>query len=231
MRGGQGHQSMIETRGARLEVTARRGTDDYRAAHRHSGIVRALRWVLPAVVVLAGGAFAATLYMSPATTSTASLGKIDLDTNSLVMDAPKVSGFTNSKRAYELSAEKATQSLQNPKVVTLEKIDATLGLDGTDKATVSAKAGVYDSDAETLKLKDGIRIETSMGYQANLKEAEVNLRTNAMQSSEPVEIKLIDGMIHGNTVEISEGGKRIVFSNGVSMTMGGSQTGAERPAQ
>lgn len=231
MRNGHSQESTIETRGARLEVTARRDAKDYRAAHRHSGMVRTLRWALPAVVLVAAGMFGATVYMAPANNAAPTLGKIDVNSNSLVMEAPKVSGFTNSKRAYELSAEKATQNLQNPKVVTLEKIDATLGLDGTDKATVSATTGIYDSDAETLKLKDGIKVETSMGYQANLKEAEVNLRTNAMQSSEPVEIKLVDGTIRGNTVEISEGGKRIVFSKGVSMTMGGSQPGTEGQAK
>ena len=70
-----------------------------------------------------------------------------------------------------------------------------------------------------------------MGYKASLKEADVNLRTNAMQSSEPVEIKLVDGMIRGNTVEISDGGKRIVFTKGVSMTMGGTPATGEKPAQ
>lgn len=204
-----------------IQWTATRGATAYRTAHRHSRLVAALRWLLPLIVVVAAGAFATTLYVESRPAQTAALPKVDMQSNSLVMDAPRVSGFSNAKRSYEVSAQKATQNLQNPKIVTLDRIEAAVGLDGAGKAMVRAATGVYDSEAETLSLKDGIRMESSAGYEADLSEAQVNLRTQSVQSSKPVEIRTNDGVIKGNAVEISDGGSRIQLSRGVSVTFGG----------
>lgn len=217
--------SQKEAGQSRLEVSARRGKEAYRTAARHGRLVRLLRFLLPLAVLAGAGAFGASLYFTPQSPGAVSIAKIDLTSNSLVMEAPRVSGFTNTRRSYEVSAQKATQNLQNPKVVRLEGIDATLGLDGAGKATIGAAIGLYDSEAETLRLSDGIHIETPGGYQATLQEADVNLRTSTMKSTQKVEIRLTDGVIRGNGVEISEGGKRIQFSNGVSMTFGSNPTG------
>jgi lipopolysaccharide export system protein LptC len=206
------HKTPIETASAR---------DDrrYRTAHRHSALVRALRILLPIVIVVATGGFIGAAYLGSASLPGVSFTGIDVQSNSLVMENPQVSGFNGSKHSYELSASKAVQSLQNPEVVTLEGIDARLGIDTGDSATLGAGRGIYDSKAETLRLRDGITLKTSTGYEANLKQADVDLKSGALHASEPVELRSADGTIRGNQVEIVEGGKRIIFRNGVSMTL------------
>jgi lipopolysaccharide export system protein LptC len=212
------HETLIETASAR---------DDrrYRTAHRHSAFVRALRVLLPVVIIAATGGFIGAAYLGNTSLPGVSFTGIDVKSNSLVMENPQVSGFNGSKHSYELSASKAVQNLQSPEVVTLEGIDARLGIDTGDSATLGAGRGIYDSKAETLQLRDGITVKTSTGYHANLKRADVDLKSGVMRASEPVELRSADGTIRGNEVEIVEGGKRIIFSKGVSMTLGSPSAG------
>jgi lipopolysaccharide export system protein LptC len=212
------HEALIETAPARDDSR-------YRAAHRHSALVRALRILLPVVIIAATGGFIGAAYLGSNALPGVSFTGIDVQSNSLVMENPQVSGFNGSKHSYELSASKATQSLQNPEVVTLEGIDARLGIDTGDSATLDAGRGVYDSKAETLHLRDGINVKTSTGYEAKLKRADVDLKSGVMSATEPVELRSADGTIRGNQVEIVQGGKKIIFSKGVSMTFGSAAAG------
>src|SRR5690606_5615954 len=131
-----------------------------------------------------------------------------------------VSGFSGSRQSYELSATRAVQDLQNPKVVALEQVDAEIGLGGGEgTASVDAGSGIYDSEAETLILKEGIHVTTTSGYEARLEQANVDLKTGNLHSDNPFELFSASGTIRGNEMRISEGGKRILFTNGVSMTL------------
>lgn len=205
-----------------LEVTAVRGEAVFAAAKRHSRLVRSLRVLLPIAAAAGGTAFLAAIYIVPKFSGAFSLGKIDIQSNALVMDAPKVSGFSGTRRSYELSAKRAIQSLENPKVVTLEAIAARLGLETEATASVGAGRGIYDSQNETLRLEEGISIETANGYQANLKDARVDLKRGTFASDNPIELKSADSTIRGSKIEISEGGRRIMITEGVTMTFGAS---------
>lgn len=208
--------------GSTLDVTAVRGEAVFAAAKRHSRLVRSLRVILPVIVALGGAAFLATIYVVPKFASSFTHGKIDIQSNSLVMDAPRVSGFSGTRRSYELSARRAIQSLENPKVVTLEAIAARLGLETDAMANVGAGRGIYDSQAETLRLEDGISIETANGYQAKLTDARVDLKRGTFASDHPIELTSADSTIRGNKIEISDGGRRIMVTEGVTMTLGAS---------
>jgi lipopolysaccharide export system protein LptC len=203
----------------RIETAAASDERRYRAARRHSGLVRALRVLLPVVIVGAIGAFFGTAYLRGHAVPGVSFKGIDFKSNSLVMESPHVSGFNGSNQSYELSADRAVQNLKNPEVVTLEGIDARLGVETGDTAKLDAGKGIYDSKAETLSLRDKITVKTSTGYEAEFNRADVDLKKGTLQASEPVELRSADGTIRGNQVEIVEGGKRIIFKNGVKMTL------------
>ncbi|MFO1184795.1 MAG: LPS export ABC transporter periplasmic protein LptC [Bauldia sp.] len=209
-----------------LEVTAVRGEAVFAAAKRHSRLVRALRVLLPVAVVAGGTAFLATVYVLPKFNSLLNFAKVDIESNALVMDAPKVSGFSGTRRSYELSARRAMQSLENPKVVTLEAIAARLGLETDATANVGAGRGIYDSQNETLHLEEGISIETANGYQASLQDAHIDLKRGTFASDHPIELRSADSTIRGNKVEITDGGKRIMVTDGVTMRLGASVGGA-----
>jgi lipopolysaccharide export system protein LptC len=216
---------MTDTIGAaprrRIRYDPRRtgGEDAYQAARRHSRLVRALKFVLPGLAIAGVLLFWASAHFIPSDlASLISVAGIDAKSNSVVMDKPHISGFEGTRRAYEVKAESARQSLDDPKVLTFTAIDAHIGLDDASTATVGAATGIYNGNNNTLQLKDGIVIETTSGYSASIESAAVDLGKGSLVSDRPIELRSKDGTLRANAVEVSERGKHVVFKGGVSVT-------------
>jgi lipopolysaccharide export system protein LptC len=206
---------------SRLRYDPTRPVDDaaIAAARRHTGRVKRLKIILPALALVGAGAFWATVHFVP--TDLASIAKgagIDVNANSVVMNKPRISGFEGTRRAYDVQADTAVQSLSDPKVVTFNKIDASIGLDGAGTATVNATTGVYDGNHNTLNLKNGIAISTDTGYSASVDEAAVDLGQGTLVTTKPIVIQTAEGSIRANGLSVTERGKHVLFSNGVSVT-------------
>lgn len=206
-------------RGLRYNPRDTRGDHDFDAAERNSRRVRVLRYVLPGIAIVAIGIFWASARFIPGDmTNLVETAAIDTTSNSVVMQSPEISGFEGTRRAYNIRAETAVQSLDDPKVVTFNNIDGKLGLDGAGEATLDATIGVYDGNKNTLTLRDGVRVSTNTGYSGTIGGASVDLAAGSMVSDTPLEIITAEGTIRANGVTVLERGKRIKFTNGVSVT-------------
>jgi lipopolysaccharide export system protein LptC len=208
-----------ERRGLRYDPT--RPIDDraFAAARRHSRQVSWLKVVLPALAIVAAGIFWSATHFVPTDLAAIARGAgIDVTSESVTMNHPRISGFEGTRRAYEVQAESAVQSLSDPKIVTFHQIDASIGLDAAGTARLNAVTGVYDGNYNTLFLKDGIAITTDTGYSAAVGEAAIDLGKGSLVSSMPIEISTAQGTIRANGVNVTDRGKRVVFSNGVSIT-------------
>ena len=203
----------------RYDPVRRGGEDAFGAAQRHSRLVRRLRIVLPAVAVAGILVFWASAHFIPSDlASLISNAGIDVKSNSVVMNAPHISGFEGTRRAYEVKAARAIQSLSDPKVLTFEQINARIGLDNAGTATVDAGTGVYNGNNNTLELKNGISVQTTTGYAATISEAAIDLAKGSLRSSQPVEIHAKEGTLRADSMDVAERGKHIVFRGGVSVT-------------
>ncbi len=205
----------------RYDPGRRGGEKAYRAARHHSRVVRSLKIVLPTIAVLGILVFWASARFIPSDLAgLISSAGIDIKSNTVTMEAPHISGFEGTRRAYEVTAARAVQSLDDPKVLTFERINAHIGLgnDSTDTATVDATTGVYDGNKNTLGLKNGIVVQTTNGYSANLQQADIDLTKGSLVSSQPVEIHGKEGTLRANNMRASDRGKHIVFGGHVSVT-------------
>ena len=212
-------ESRPRRRQFRYDPARIRGEEVFGAARRHSGLVRWLKIVLPALAGAAVVAFVLAIRMI-----TSDIGELftiaglAVDTKSLVMEKPHLSGFKGTEHSYEVHAERAVQDLANPKIVRLEEIAAEFGLSSDVKVSLGATAGVFDGDRETLALSDGITVSSTNGYAAKLEAATVDFGEGTLQSDLPVEIRATEGTIRSRKLSIGDRGKRIVFSGGVSLT-------------
>ena len=77
----------------------------------------------------------------------------------------------------------------------------------------------HNSKGETLNLKKNVLITSSNGYQGRLKEANVNVKTGHVVSDKPVEMKMLQGTLNSNRMEIINSGELIRFDGGVTMVM------------
>jgi lipopolysaccharide export system protein LptC len=203
----------------RYDPSKLRGEEVYRDARRHTGLVRWLKIILPA---LAGAGvvafFVAIKTMTSDIADLFTLASIAVDSKNLIMEKPHLSGFKGTEHSYEVHAERAVQDLTNPKVVRLEMIDAEFGLTSEVRVSLDATAGVFDGDKETLELSEGITVSSTDGYAAKLEMAMVDLRAGTLVSEGAIEISSTDGLVRSRALSISDRGKKIAFTGGVSMT-------------
>jgi lipopolysaccharide export system protein LptC len=84
---------------------------------------------------------------------------------------------------------------------------------------MTAVTGLYDAKGETLRLDQDIRLNSSTGYQGRLSEALVDIRKGNVISEHPVEVKLLQGTLNANRLNIVDSGDLIRFHGGVVMDM------------
>ena len=194
----------------------------FRAARRHSRLVRILRISIPAVVALGTTVIVLITYFNPLRM----LGQLPIDVGHLVvsgrnitMEHPRLSGFTHDARAYELSADAAKQDLTKPDLIELHNLRATVEMQ--DKTTIEmlATTGTYDSKGEMLQLEQIIILYSSSGYSGHLSEAMIDIRKGYVVSKHPVELQLLQGTLDANRLEIIDSGDLVRFDGGVHMTM------------
>ena len=87
-----------------------------------------------------------------------------------------------------------------------------------DLDVVLVRDEANETARNTLVLKNGIAIATDTGYSAAIDQASLDLGKGSMVSTVPIEIKSSDGAIRANAVSVSDRGKHVVFSGGVSVS-------------
>jgi lipopolysaccharide export system protein LptC len=137
----------------------------------------------------------------------------------IVMDLPRLNGFTTDSRPYELTARAAAQDLTKPEVLELKDISAVVELKDGQRVTIKSINGIYDTKGEMLRLNEHITLNSTSGYEGHLSEATVNVTTGNIVSESPVELKLPNGLLNANRLEVVNNGALILFGGGVEMTL------------
>jgi lipopolysaccharide export system protein LptC len=193
---------------------------NYRAARRHSRHVRILR-----VGVLAG--IAALLlsvvvinYLPPigGFRLPGELGRLVINGTTITMQQPRLTGFTTDSRAYEFSADSAAQDITKPNLVVLTNLNAKMEMQDKSTVQMTAVAGTYDVKTEMLQLNNNIHLVSSTGYEGRLSEALVDVRKGNVVSDHPVWVKMLDGFLNAQRLDIVDNGSVVRFS-GVAMTL------------
>ena len=209
---------------ARAYWTMSRGDADraFHAARRHSRAVRILRIAVPAGVTIGIIIIALVTYLNPLRM----LAKLPINLDNLVvsgtkvtMEAPRLTGFTHDARAYELTADTAAQDMTKPDIVELRNIRARVEMQDKSSMELTARSGIYDSKGETLRLEQNILLNSSTGYQGRLSEAMVDIRKGNVVSEHPVEVKMLQGTLNANRLDIVDSGDLVRFHGGVVMDM------------
>lgn len=200
-------------------VTRSRSTAEFERAQRHSRRVRFLRLALPL-----GGAATIVLLVAAYVITQFSLPSVDIEAakvvdGKLVMANPKLAGSDGSNRPWSLTAERALQDAARPTRITLEKIEATLPVDGDNAADIEAGVGVYDADAKTLELSGTVSVALRDGMTIRLEDAAIDIGTGKLTTSRPVAIDAGRARVTARKLTVENRGKTIVFEDSVRMTL------------
>jgi lipopolysaccharide export system protein LptC len=214
----------IEPQSARSDWAMSRGDSDrkFRAARRHSRLVRALRILIPAGIAAGFVIVILLTFFNPLRM----LANLPINLNGAVvsgtkitMEQPRLSGFTHDSRAYEVSAAAAAQDLTNPDIVELQNLHAKVAMQDNNTMEMSAFSGIYNSKSEMLKLERDIQLSSTNGYRGHLSEATVDIRKGNVVSDKPVELKMLQGTLNANRLEIVDSGNLVRFLGGVVMDL------------
>jgi lipopolysaccharide export system protein LptC len=177
---------------------------------------------VPVAVVLGLAGVSLVTYFNPLRL----LAKLPVDVGNLVvsgtkitMEHPRLSGFTRDARGYELTATAAAQDLTKPDIVELHNLRAKVQMQDKSTMELSALTGIYDTKGETLKLDKDILLSSSTGYEGRLSEATVDIREGHVLSEHPVQVKMLQGTLNANRLEIINSGELVRFGGGVDMQL------------
>lgn len=213
---------MAETdeKGAHAIRRRERGAEAFALAKRHSRLVRVLKFVLPGTAVLASALFIGYSFLSSTGIGNVDLGLTSIEDGELVMRNPSIDGFTSDDRPYSMTAERARQAVGgDTEKIRLEGIKAFFPIDETNRAAITAPAGLFDRENEYLTLSDGVTLTTTSGIVARLQSATFDIGANALNSDEPVQIEMDGIRIQADTFQASEGGSKLVFEKRVRVEL------------
>lgn len=192
----------------------------FRAARRHTLLVRSLRRLLPAAGGVALACFAfADLFSSVVPTGIAGAAVRGLAQGAIVMDAPKVSGFTRDERSYRVTAERAQHQLSDPNLIEMRGISAAFTLEDGKAASVKAQNGVFDNRSKRLLLQGSVRLHSEKGYSLEAETAEVDIDKDRIVSDGAVRARMGAMDTQAQHMTVSEGGERILFEGRVKTTL------------
>jgi lipopolysaccharide export system protein LptC len=193
----------------------------FRAAMRHSRMVRIFRGAIPVSLIGILASIAAIAYFKPQRFINASIdpGKVVLSGSKINMEAPKLGGFTRDGRPYELTASAAAQDITNPTVLELKDVHAKLTMQDKSTVDLTAATGVYDTKGDTMLLRTNVVVTSSSGYSVVLHEAQFDVKTNRIVSDKPVEVKMSSGTVKASRLEVSDNGDTMRFEGDVDVTL------------
>jgi lipopolysaccharide export system protein LptC len=195
----------------------------FRAAARHSRMVRILRIAVPAAVILAMTSIIAVSIFNPFRMLIPKLpvdiGNLVVSGSKITMENPHLAGFSADRRPYELWAKAAIQDLADPDHVELQVLRAKVMMEDRSMVTLDARTGFFDSKQQILELKKDIFLQSSTGYEAKLSQALLDINKGTVTSDEHVDVKLLNGTLVADGLKITNSGETVRFEGNVVMNL------------
>ncbi len=199
------------------------------AARRHSRTVWLLKRVIPLGAVLGVVAVGFFAFFNPfRVVENVSVGPVSVKGTQVTMELPKLTGFKDDQRPYEVTASAATQDVRQPNLVELKDLKARIVTDDKGNAAkLEAASGVLDTQKERMELRQSVRVRTDSGQDVQLRSAEVDFKAGTVVSNEPVRVSLANGVIDAAGLEVKDSGRVLHFRGRVSTVFESVQEGAD----
>jgi lipopolysaccharide export system protein LptC len=199
-------------------------------ARRHSRWVRFAKVAIPLGSLLALTGVGLVAYLDPfRKIEGLTLGPIGVNGTSVTMESPKLTGFKNDNRPYEVTASAATQDVRKPNLVELKDLKARIVTDDRGGAArLEAAVGILDTKKERMRLNQDVRVRTDAGQEVKLRSALVDFKAGTVVSDEPVIVTLGNGVIEARGVTVTDNGNVMSFKGRVHTTF--DRSGLLKPA-
>jgi lipopolysaccharide export system protein LptC len=206
-------------------LTAADRTGAFRAARRHSALVRLLKMLLPA-----GAVGVVALYILPSQLSIrtklgeASVQAIDVNSGGIRMVNPRIKGVHEKYGVYDIRADSSVQHVDQPELMDFDIINAEIVSPQGEKTVLTAPNGIYHTKKEEMTFNNGVDIGGDAGISGKLKTATAFMQENRLISKDPVQLALHGHTILADSAEVWTSEKRAVFTGNVKVHLERAQT-------
>jgi lipopolysaccharide export system protein LptC len=194
----------------------------FRRARRHSRRVRVLRFLVPGLLAAALAFPVLTAELDPLRMLTrlpVDFGSLVISGTKITMQQPRIGGYTRDGRSYELSARAAAQDVANPDTIELQGVSGSTEMLDKTVFQLTAANGTYDTKGETLTLRQDVVLKSSAGLSVFLSEAVIDVHGGNVVSEKPVEVRMRQGTVNANRLEVANSGDVVRFEGDVTMVL------------
>ncbi len=124
---------------------------------------------------------------------------------------PQFDSTDSEGRPYTVTAERATQDENNPKIMTMQSPDALIHLSESETMSGKSQNGVYEQEAGKLLLNGAVNLDHSSGYILQSEELRVDLKTGQAFSDLPVHVEGKMGTIDASGLEADNNNGLVIF--------------------
>lgn len=192
----------------------------FKAARRHSAMVRTLRLALPVFALGLLGVYGLTTWhLTTLRASGITLESVRISDDHLVMANPKYAGAGKDGSRHAVRARSAETDIVSQKVVKLIAIEGQLTQASGTKIDLTATRGTYDQQSGVLDLFEAIDVKSTDGMTAKLTAATVNTKENRIVSNEPITATMPTGNIRARAMELETQRRLATFTGDVAVRM------------
>jgi lipopolysaccharide export system protein LptC len=194
----------------------------FRRALRHSRHVHLLRVAIPVTLALVVAAVVIASWLDPMRVLArlpVSVDRLAVSGTKITMASPKLSGYTRDSRKYDLSARAAVQDVTQPDLLDLHDVAAKLEMQDKTMLDLSAADGHFNRKTGQLTLRRNVLLVTSTGYEVRMREVRIDTGTGNVVSDEPIHIKMLQGDLNANRLEVFKSGEVVTFGGGVKLKL------------
>jgi lipopolysaccharide export system protein LptC len=193
----------------------------FAAASRHSKLVHVLRKAVPAAIGLSMLLIVGVSVFNPfrmLSNLPFDFGNVVVSGTKITMSSPHLAGFTPDRRPYEVNARTAVQDVTNPNFIELETLTAKIEMEDKSIVLMDSRRGNFRNREQLLDLYEDV-ILRSPSYVARLSEANIDMGKGTVVSNKPVNVKMMDGTLDAQRLEITGRGELMTFYGGVIMNL------------
>ena len=183
-----------------------------RRTRAHTQVVRVMRWLLPAAILVLLALLGA--YVVADAVRTAHAGIKDTPTE-IRMVNPHFVGRDDQGRAFNISARQAQREDANMQRVDLSAPVMIMDVDGPRPKTITADHGVYDENTHLLHLTSHVRVDDSAASTLATDDALVDTRAGTVTGATSISANSPTGAVQGGSYTVSEKDQHVILRGGV----------------
>lgn len=201
--------ALLDTRGERRQPS-----------RLYTRFIRMMRLLLPVLALI----LVAVLFIAPEfETAVKPLAREEILPGSSAAQnellKPRYESVDKDSQPFTVTADKATQSRDNPDIIMLQKPTADLMMKDGRWVAGKSDEGVYEQKAEKLLLKGNVRLYHDTGYELQTPELRINLNTQQAFSDQDVTAQGPEGTLSAIGLEADGASNILVFKGPATLVL------------